>query len=158
MTLALRRRRWLTGLLLSPTACATALGCYRYTPIDTAPEPGREVRVDLTDAGSLKLAPYIGPRIEALDGRALQSTDSSLVLAVKATIGRSGESVSWSDERLDVPTSAIARLRGRQLDRGRTWMVSGLGVIGVVLLGEAFGMGHGFDGLIGRGRGGSGKQ
>jgi hypothetical protein len=145
------------GPWLVAAAWLVAAGCYRYTAIEAAPGPGRDVRVDLTAAGSARLESLIGPRIEALDGRAVGSTDTSLVLAVSAAVERSGLTVHWSQERVDVPRSAISRVRGRELDRKRTWLVAALGVAGVVLLGDAFGLGNGLDGLFGS-RGGGTRQ
>ena len=102
------RARALAVLVLAATSAA----CYRLTPLEgPTPEPGRVVRVDLTDAGSVRLAPFIGPRVEAIEGRAERTTDSSYVLLVTATTARGGMSTSWSNERLDVPLSAVARIR-----------------------------------------------
>jgi len=133
-------------------------GCYRLTPIEgVVPDSGSEVRVGLTDAGAVKLAPQIGPRMAAIDGRTLQSNDSAIVLAVVAVVGQNGRSMSWSQERLLVPRDAVSSLSTRGLDRKRTWIVAGLSVVGVLLLGDLFGLGTGFGGLIGIG-GGGGRQ
>ena len=137
---------------------AGASGCYRLTPIEgSTPAPGKEVRLSLSDEGSVRLAPLIGPRISAIDGRALESSDSALVVAVEAVVARGGRSMSWSQERLSVPRNAVSSIRTRTFDRKRTWIVAGLGVVGVVVLGDAFWMGTGFDGLLGRGNNG-GRQ
>ena len=131
------------------------VGCYRLTPIEGAvPAAGSDVRVGLTDAGSVQLAPQIGPRIAAIDGRALQSNDSAIVLAVAAVVNQSGRSMPWSQERLSVPRAAVSSLRTRALDRKKTWIVAGLSVVGVLALGDLFGLGTGFGGLIGVGGGG----
>ena len=133
-------------------------GCYKLTPIEGAvPEAGVEVRVELTDAGSAGLAPLIGPRISAIDGRSLAANDSALVLAVQAVVAQGGRSMAWSSERLEVPRAAVSSVRGRTLDRKRTWIVAGLSVVGVMVLGDAFGLGTGFDGLLG-GRGNGGRK
>lgn len=137
---------------------ATSAACYRLTPLEgPTPEPGRAVRVDLTDAGSVRLAPFIGPRVEAIEGRAERTTDSSYVLLVTATTARGGMSTSWSNERLDVPLSAVARIRTRTLDRRRSWIAAGLTVASVFVLGQVFDLGTGWDGFFG-GRGGRGRQ
>ena len=134
------------------------VGCYRLTPIEGAvPDAGSDVRVGLTDAGSARLAPQIGPRIGAIDGRALQSNDSAIVLAVAAVVSQNGRSIAWSQERLSVPREAVSSLRTRVLDRKKTWIVAGLSVVGALALGDLFGLGTGFGGLIGVG-GGGGKQ
>ena len=65
--------------------------------------------------------------------------------------------MGWSQERLAVPRAVVSSVRARTLDRKRSWIVAGLTVVGVVALGEAFGLGTGLDGLLGGG-GGSGKK
>ncbi len=135
-----------------------AIGCYRFTPIEgTSPAPGQEVRLSLSDEGAVRLAPLIGPRIGAIDGRVMQSTDTALVLAVQAVVAQGGRSMAWNMERLSVPRSAVASVGTRTLDRRRTWIVAGLSVVGALALGEVFGLGTGFDGLLGGG-GGGGKK
>ena len=130
------------------------VGCYRLTPVEGAvPAAGSDVRVGLTDAGSVQLAPQIGPRIAAIDGRALQSTDSAIVLAVAAVVAQNGRSMAWSQERLSVPRAAVSSLRTRALDRKKTWIVAGLSVVGVLVLGDLFGLGTGFGSLVGIGGG-----
>jgi hypothetical protein len=147
-------RRQIIALAL---ALLTA-GCYRLTPIEgVVPGAGADVRVDLTDAGSVRLAPQVGARIAAIDGRALQSNDSAIVLAVAAVVAQNGRSMPWSQERLSVPRDAVSSLRTRTLDRKKTWFVAGLSVVGVLLLGDVFGLGTGLGGLIGIG-GGGGRQ
>jgi hypothetical protein len=145
-------------LIIVLSLALLTVGCYRLTPIEgPVPEAGSDVRVDLTDAGSVRLASRVGPRIAAIDGRALQSNDSAIVLAVAAVVGQNGRSMAWSQERLSVPRDAVSSLRTRTLDRKKTWLVAGLSVAGVVLLGDLFGLGTGFGGLIGIG-GGGGRQ
>lgn len=137
---------------------AATPACYQLTPIEgPTPELGRLVRLDLTDAGSIRMSPYVGPRVEAIEGRTERMTDSSYVLLVTATTARGGMSTQWSNERLDVPLSAVASIRRRTLDTRRSWMAAGLGVAGVVLLGTVFDLGTGLDGFFG-GKGGAGRK
>lgn len=138
---------------------AQANACYTFTPIEgTTPPSGRDLRLELSDEGSVRLAPLIGPRIGAIDGRALDSNDSAIVVAVQGVVAQSGRTMQWSQERLSVPRSAVSSVRGRTLDRKKTWLVAGLGVIGAIGLSQAFGLGSGFDGLFGGIGGGGGKQ
>jgi hypothetical protein len=139
-------------------SAAGASGCYRLTPIEgPTPAPGREVRLSLSDEGSVRLAPLIGPRISAIDGRAMESSDTALVVAVEAVVARGGRSMPWSQERLSVPRSAVSAIRTRTLDRKKSWIVAGLSVVGALALGDVFGLGTGFDGLLGRGNDGGRK-
>ena len=103
------------------------------------------------------MAPMIGPRIDAIDGRTVEVNDTSLVVAVEAVVTQSGRSMAWSNERLTVPRGAVSSIRTRTLDRRKSWIVAGLGVIGAIALGDAFGIGNGFGGFL-DGGGGGGKR
>ncbi len=103
------------------------------------------------------MAPLIGPRIGAIDGRAIETTDTALVLAVEAVVGQGGRSMEWSLERLSVPRSAVSSVRTKTFDHKKTWTIAGMTVVGALLVSQAFGLGNGFDGLIGVGGGGDKK-
>lgn len=111
----------------------------------------------LSDEGSVRMAPLIGSRIEAIDGRTVQSSDTVLVIAVEGVVTQGGRSMTWSKEQLSVPRSAVSSIRTRTLDRRKSWIVAGLGIVGAIALGEAFGIGNGFGGFL-DGGGGSGKK
>lgn len=117
---------------------AAGIGCYRFTPIKGGAPMGTDVRMELTDAGAVRLAPLIGPRIAAIDGRTVAESDSALEVAVQAVVDRGGRSMPWSLERLAVPYQAIAALKQRTLDTGRSWLVAGLTVAGALLVADAF--------------------
>jgi hypothetical protein len=133
-------------------------GCYSYTAMSTpSPDAGAEVRVDLTDAGSVRLASTIGQRVESIDGRCIAVSDTSLLLAVTATISRGGDIAHWNNERVDIPKSATSRIQGKRLDAKRSYLASALTVAGVFVVGRVFGIGSG-GGLLGGSGSGSGKQ
>ncbi len=133
--------------------------CYRLIPVETArPQAGTEVSLELTDAGAVLMAPALGAQLESVKGRVALASDTVIVLGVTSTGHRNRREMLWNGERVDIPTTAVARLRERRLDRGRSWIASGLAVAGVVLVGAAFGVtGTGLDGLFG-GRGGGSKR
>jgi hypothetical protein len=134
-------------------------GCYSMKPIDgSTPPPGQDIRLSLSDRGSVEMAPLIGPRIGAIDGRAVQSSDSALVVAVQAVVAQGGRSMNWSMERLTVPRSAVSHVSTRTLDARKTWLMAGLTVVGAIMVSQAFGLGEGFDGLLGGGSSGGGKK
>jgi len=94
-------------------AASTVLSgaCYRYTPIDSpSPALGTEVRVRLTDAGAITLAPLVGNRIEVVDGRISSIADTAVTLSVTGTTDRLGSEVTWKGEQVSFPRSA--RLSG----------------------------------------------
>ena len=103
------------------------------------------------------MAPMVGPRISAIDGRVVSSADTAIVLSVQAVMAQGGRSMAWSQERLAIPRGAVSSVRTRTLDRKRTWLIAGLSVVGVIALGDVFGLGTGFDGLLGGGGSGGRK-
>ena len=117
----------------------TSGACYRYTQID-APSPalGSEVRVRLTDAGAVALAPLVGNRIEMVDGRVSSVTDTAVTLSVTATTDRVGSEVPWKGEQVVFPRSSVARLEQKHLDRGKSYMVGGIAAGLVAAIGVGF--------------------
>lgn len=108
-------RRW-SGIVL-----LAAVGCYDAFPLVTpAPQPGRELVVQLTDAGSENLARFVGPRATEIRGRYLGSSPDTLRVAVLGVTMRNEEERFWQQEQLGIPRSAIATLRERRLSRPRT--------------------------------------
>ena len=122
--------------------------CYRYTPID-APSTalGTEVRVRLTDAGAVTLAPLVGNRIELVDGRISSVADTSVTLSVTGTTDRLGVQVPWKGEQVNVPRSAVAGFERRSLDRGKSYIVGGIAAGLVAAVGVGFS-------IVGNGGGG----
>ena len=127
-------------------------GCYRYAPI-TGTEAGSEVRLRLTDAGAVTLAPLIGVRIETVDGRVTSVGDTSLVLSVAMTTDRLGNEVSWRGESVTFPRALVASVQSREFDRKRTFVIGGIATAAAVAIAAAFGL-NGFGG--GTGSGGTG--
>lgn len=134
------------------TGSFVAGGCYRYAPMDVeSPALGSPVRVQLTDAGALTMAPLIGARIESVDGRITSAADTGLTLSVTGTIDRFGNEVPWRGEQVMIPRAALAGFQRRTLDRKRSYLFGGVAV-GLV---AAVGVGFGISGNGGDGRGSS---
>jgi len=120
-------------LFLATTAC------YRYTPTQgNAGDVGRPVRVQLTEQGSINLAPMIGPTILTLDGTVSAVRDTLVVLSVTNAIARNGVETSWRGEPVEVPRAAISGVRLRELDKRRSWLVAVGGVAATAALGAAW--------------------
>lgn len=126
-------------------------GCYRYAPIDAhAPALGTEVRVRLTDAGAVTLAPYVGNRIELVDGRISSVADTAVTLSVTGTTDRLGVETPWRGERVSIPRSMVGELQYRSLDRRRSWVVGGIAAGLVAAIGVGFSIaGNGGGGRTG---------
>lgn len=121
-----------------------SLGCYQAVPLSTpAPELGREVVVQLTDAGSEHMARLVGPRATEIRGRYIGSSTDTLRVEVLGVTMRNEEERFWQREHLGIPRSAVATLSERRFSRSRT--------AGVVALAAAaaFLVKLGFDGSAG---------
>ena len=133
--------------------CVVALlpvvaGCYVYRPaVETGVPAGGEVRITLTDLGTANLAPQVGPSMEALDGRMVEQSQASYIVAVSSTRRRDGIDVGWRGEHVTVPTELIARFEQRRFSRTRTLIMSLATAAVLVGVREAFwGPGGAFGG------------
>ena len=116
-------------------AAAAVAGCYSYTPILATPEDvSTPVRLHLTDAGSVALAPLIGPQVEDVDGRLISAADTVFELAMLQTDDRRGVETPWRGERVTFPRSAVASVQRRTLDKARSWGLAAVGAVAVALV------------------------
>jgi hypothetical protein len=118
------------ALLLLPSAT----GCYTYAPVwNGVVEPGREVRVGLSDEGRVLLAPSLGAGANRIDGRVLEKSDSALSLAIAGVeyVNARGIFAKWSGEPVVIPRQVFAGVAERKLSRGRTWTLVALAAIAV---------------------------
>jgi len=124
------------------TALALALfagGCYRYSAIEpNDATASSEVRLNLTDAGSLALVSTLGTSTAAAEGRIVRVTDSAYVIAMSSTLKRTEDPTSlartmWAGESVSIPRSAVAGVEQRSLDRRRTAVAASVAtVLGVL--------------------------
>ena len=141
-------------------ACAIVLaaGCYEYVPPpEGRPATGRDVRVQLTDAGTAAVAPVVGPRVVAVDGRLTAISDSALTLAATGTTKENGVEDLWRGEQVIVPRAYVASVAQRAFSRRRTVTAS---VIGLALTAGAYALigPGGVSGSAGGHSGGPGGQ
>lgn len=119
-------------------SAVTSGACYRYTPIDSSsPALGSEVRLRLTDAGAITMAPLVGNRIEVVDGHIASVADTSVTLSVTQTTDRLGSEVTWKGEQVVFPRTTVAGLERRSLDKGKSYLVGGItaGLVAAVGIG-----------------------
>jgi len=132
-------------LALILAACVTT-ACYNYAPLATpTPEPGTSVAVTLSDAGSDQLARYLGPDAFVVRGRYVGNDERGLLLSVTEVERRRGWAESWAGETVALPDHDIAALEVRRLAKGRSFLLAGAGVVGVVAVGTIALTGGGTD-------------
>jgi hypothetical protein len=121
--------------ILRPAALLLLTACYRYVPSTRdALAPGAEVRVSLTPAGASQLVPVLGNQTTAVEGRVLNATDTSYVLALSGTLkslgGNGSSSVSrtvWAGDSVAIPGAAVGGVERRLLDSKRTTLLAIVG-------------------------------
>ena len=114
-------------------------GCYNYSPLTTATlVPGTYVAITLTDAGSQELARYLGPNVFVVRGRYVGDGDQGVLLSVVAVQLVRGDEVPWAGEQVALPNSAIASMQVRQFAKGRSVLLAGVGITGLVATTAAF--------------------
>ena len=116
-----------------------SVGCYGYARIDpqATPSLGTAVRVRLTDAGAIALAPLIGNRIEMVDGGLVAMADTAVTLSVTQTTDRLGNELSWRGEQVAIPRTMVDGFEKRTLNRGKSYLVGGItaGVVALAAIG-----------------------
>jgi hypothetical protein len=122
-------RRYLFALYASWSAA----GCYYYRPLDVAnPATGTYLSATLNDVGTDDLASTIGPDVRSVRGRVLTSDSVRLTFSVAAVSMHHGESITWKGETVTLNRGYLAGLEERRLARGRTILMIGATVLGVV--------------------------
>lgn len=120
------------------TACVTA-ACYDYNPLTTpSPEPGTYIAATLTDSGAEALARYLGPGVFVVRGRYLGDSDRGLLVSVSSVEMKRGDELTWAGETVALPHDNIASLQVRQLAKGRSALLLGVSVTGLVATTAAF--------------------
>jgi hypothetical protein len=134
-TLAARNAMF-TALLCS------AVACHSYVPALSAPVPGSEVAVLLTDKGRVALNERVGPEIDQLRGKVVSRSDSSITLSMMESVTLRGVSTKWTDEVLVLSSEHFGSVRLKQLSKARSTAVAGtFGAAAVVFaLNSGFGL------------------
>jgi hypothetical protein len=140
---------------LQKNACVLAVilglasGCFRYrdAPIRTAVPAGESVRVALTDAGRVNVAPMAGEGVDQIDGIVDVFSPDSVVLRV-TSVRRRDVPETWTRERLRVAVNDVRTISVRRFDPIRTTLLVG----GVLLAGTAVRLGTSDSFFGGRGR------
>jgi hypothetical protein len=122
-----------------------ASGCFQYrnAPVHASVPAGQSVRLELTDAGRVNVAPTAGEGIDEIDGIVDALSPDTVVLRV-TSVRRRDVPEMWTKERLAVAASDVRAMSVRRFDPLRT----GIFVGGVFLVGSTVRLG-GTSGLFG---------
>lgn len=111
-------------------------GCYVYRSADVSEAPmGARVRARLAPAEAARLEAFTVEGTRALDGRVEEVVGDSVMMAVTVHSELQGNRIRNLEQRVQVERSSIIDLELRQLDRGRTAFLVGIG--GAVVISAA---------------------
>jgi len=117
--------------------CASA--CYYYEPLAAPqPLPGSYVSATLNDPGTDTLSRTIGPDVRSIRGRLLTSDQEALRLSVTGVTLHHGENVTWKGEVVTVNRMYLAGVEQRRLSRGRTAIIVGATLVGMLTTYKVF--------------------
>ncbi|MDQ3696611.1 MAG: hypothetical protein M3373_01095 [Gemmatimonadota bacterium] len=122
----------------------STVGCYIYTPLQSAPPLGTRVALDLNDGGRAVMGDTIGPEVSRVEGDLLRNSDSLYVLEMRAVEGFRGNRVKWSGEPVGFRPDHVRFMSERKLSKGRTALAVGAAaatVVAFVFSRDIFGIG-----------------
>ncbi len=117
------RAAW-TACLIGAVVIGAA-GCSSYAPLTSAPVPGADVALLLTDRGRAAIGDRVGPEMDQLRGRVVALTADSVTIAIAETVTLRGVSAKWSDEQFVLHRDNIGSVRTRTFSRARSSILAG---------------------------------
>lgn len=109
--------------------------CYQSVPVELSRvQPGTKLRVSLTDAGADSLARYLGPGVETIDGKLINTTDSGVSMSVTQVSMRSGQDQFWKGETVVIPRSALGTVQARKINKPKSVLLAGVFVVALASL------------------------
>lgn len=124
--------RSVTRVALATLVCSA---CYAYTPAaldEVAPQ--QDVRLSLSQAEAARLEPYRGSASRTLDGRVTEIGGDSLTVRVEAVSQLRGVRVETLYQYLHVAHADVLDVELKKLDKGRTYLLTGAGVVAAAAL------------------------
>ena len=128
-------------------------GCYRRVPVaaTSTPPVGETLSFLISDRGRVGLGERMGPGVARIDGRLVETEGQQYVVSVFRVADITGQTSTWSGETIRLDREFVDRMQGRQLDKGRTWMLAAGVTAAVVYLIASRGLSGLFDGDDGPG-------
>lgn len=111
------------------------VACTEYTPVQNGVDAtvGKEVRVRLTDQGTVDVAPRIGLRAQSVEGILQAITDSSLSLSVRKVSREGGIEDTYAGEQLSMARRDFETVETSRTSVARSLLLTG-GLVAAALL------------------------
>lgn len=119
-----------------------ALGCYSYAPLETSTgvQAGEHIAVEITDRGRAELSDRLGSGVVRVEGTLTRTDSVDLVMNVWRVAQISGPTARWSGESVRFKREYASSVHTRVLNRGKTYLVAGAAVAGLVVFTKSFGL------------------
>jgi hypothetical protein len=131
LLLVARRRRRVAAALLAVMSLNTA--CYVDKPITTAPAPGQQVSLVVSDQGRVALGPQLGAGVHVVEGTLASVEGEDMMVRVARVRMLNGPTSNWSGEQVRVRRGDVAVFQERRLSKRRSFLVAGVVVAGIAL-------------------------
>lgn len=119
---------------IATSALVLCGACQVYTPVSLGPSAsGNDVRVTLTDHGTLVLYGPLGTGARQVEGKIQGMTDSTLTLGVTQVTRLTGVEENWKGEQFTFNRNDIASVERRQTSVPRSVLAAGAIVGGAFL-------------------------
>lgn len=110
-------------------------GCYRYVPSQLSEiSPEQDVRLRLGIEESSRLQDFTRDGGRAVEGKILTQGADSLLVRVESMSELKGVRVQTLYQRVNVSRPAVIDVERRELDKGRTYLLTGAGVAVIAAL------------------------
>jgi hypothetical protein len=122
-------RHRLGACFVAAASALTGAGCYGYVPVEPAtPEPGTQIRADVSQAAADRLIPTLGPGVIQLRGMVVEQQPDRLSMVVDVySTARSGD-LSGDRAAIWLPFNDISAIEEKKLSTGRS-VILGAGFI-----------------------------
>jgi len=111
-----------SGACLAVAASAlVGAGCYGYIPVEPAtPEPGTQIRADVSQAAADRLIPTLGPGVLQLRGMVVEQQPDRLSMVVDVYSTRANGDLSGNRASVWLPFNDIRGIEEKKLSTGRS--------------------------------------
>jgi hypothetical protein len=129
---------------VAPAVALLCVGCQVYTPVSLTSQRAKDdVRLTLTNDGTVNLARALGVGASELEGRIDAVTDSTIVMRITELTRLTGSDETWSGEPVTIPRASVATVERRTTLVARSVLLGGAIVVGAVLAGTVVGSAEG---------------
>jgi len=121
-------------------------GCYRYVPSRLSEVgPEQDVRIRVAEDEASRLADFTRDGGRVVDGRVVEQGPDSLLVRVESRGELRGARLQMLYQRVNVSRPAVLEIERRELDKGRTYLLTGAGVVAIAAVAAAGIAGGGSD-------------